>query len=431
MSGTGEPAVRVACVSVSAALGGSERQLLEFAERAPRHGVDPLVLAPKEGPLTDALRSAGCTVRVAPAPAEFLELSQRATLTPRGVATLLRGARSWARAIESQLQEPAAVIGRPAPPSGPATHGAAPGSPLPLLYSNGFKAHLACALIKGRRVWHLHEFPPERVGAVWRVLAASVPHATIANSRSVADAWSLPLGVRPVVALNGVDLERFRPAERTWWIHDMFELPREVRLVGMPAVFARWKGHMQVVEAFERIANQVPDAHLVLAGGPIYDTVAERGYGEELVRRVRRSSAGGARRSSGAGDTQGVVGSDRIHFVKFQSEPWRLYPEFDLVVHYSTRPEPFGRVVAEAMACGVPVIATREGGPAEIVEDGATGWLVPPRDTAALARQLVHALAADTATMRRAAREAAERRLSADRWAGEVAAVLVAQGHGA
>jgi glycosyltransferase involved in cell wall biosynthesis len=420
----------VACVSVSAALGGSERQLLEFAQRAPGHGVDPSVLVPKEGPLAEALRGAGREVRVAPAPGEFLELSQRATLTPGGIATLVRGARSWARAIESQLLAAAADPGAPSP--APATWGATPHSPLSLLYSNGFKAHLACSLIKGRRVWHLHEFPPERTGPLWRMLASALPHATIANSRSVGDAWALPLGVRPVVALNGVDLERFRPAERTYWIHDLFGLPREVRLVGMPAVFARWKGHMQVVEAFERVASQAPDAHLVIAGGPIYDTGAERGYGEELVRRVRRSSAGGgaARGISGAGPTGSGLGSDRIHFVKFQSEPWRLYPEFDLVVHYSTRPEPFGRVVAEAMACGVPVIATREGGPAEIVEDGVTGWLVPPRDPAALARQILQALATDAASMRRAAREAAERRLSAERWAAEVAAVLVAQGGG-
>jgi len=70
----------------------------------------------------------------------------------------------------------------------------------------------------------------------------------------------------------------------------------------------------------------------VLVGGAIYDTVAERGYAEELVRRVRRSSMGGAPASESL--------TYRIHFLKFQPEPWRLYPEFDVVVHFS---RPAGR----------------------------------------------------------------------------------------
>jgi glycosyltransferase involved in cell wall biosynthesis len=57
----------------------------------------------------------------------------------------------------------------------------------------------------------------------------------------------------------------------------------------------------------------------------------------------------------------------------------------DVVVHYSTRREPFGRVLIEAMALGRPLIAPREGGPREIVVDGGTGLLVPPRDVGALA----------------------------------------------
>ena len=57
----------------------------------------------------------------------------------------------------------------------------------------------------------------------------------------------------------------------------------------------------------------------------------------------------------------------------------------DIAIHSSTNPEPFGRVLIEAMALGRPLIAPREGGPLEIVVDGETGVLIPPRDTAALA----------------------------------------------
>jgi D-inositol-3-phosphate glycosyltransferase len=77
----------------------------------------------------------------------------------------------------------------------------------------------------------------------------------------------------------------------------------------------------------------------------------------------------------------------------------------DVVIHASNR-EPFGRVLLEAMAAGRPVIAPREGGPLEIVVDGETGVLVPPRDPDALATTMVALLndPARRAAMARAAR---------------------------
>jgi glycosyltransferase involved in cell wall biosynthesis len=399
MSDLSQP-LRVACVSVSAALGGSEWVLLDFASRAASLGIEATVVLPKGGPLGAALEAAGVAVAVAPAETTLLEMTQRAMLSPEGLLRFGRGIARWSRTI-------AAAVAPLGSPEGTA----------PLLYSNGFKAHLACALLRGHRhVWHLHEFPPERLDLVWRTLARALPDARIANAEAVADAWAVVGRARPVVVGNGVDLRRFTPAPKTFWIHDQLSLPHGVRLIGMPAVFARWKGHLKVVEAFERAAGRLEDAHLVLVGGPIYDTAAEKGYAEELVRRVRRSSA------SGGPGPQSL--SDRIHFLKFDPQPWRLYPEFDLVVHFSTRPEPFGRVIAEAMASGVPVIAADAGGPREIVEDGVTGWRVPPNDVLALSDCLVKALEADAGPMRDAARRSAEARLSADRFAREVADVL-------
>ncbi len=394
-------APRIACVHVSSALGGSEWSLLDFARRAGANGLDAVVILPKDGPLVALLRAAGVRVGIAPARDDLLALSQRGMVSAAGLWTLTRGLASWSRRIRSEASR---------------LLGAEPD----LLYSNGFKAHLACALVRGpRRVWHLREFPPDTTRAAWRLLVGAVPYATIANSGAVGDAWRIA-GLRPpAVVLNGVDLERFRPAPPTGWLHELLELPASARLVGMPAVFARWKGHLQVVEAFERAAQDAPEAHLLLAGGAIYDTTAERGFAEELVRRVGRASLGGS---------SGSRLSGRIHFVKHQSEPWRLYPEFAVTVHFSTRPEPFGRVVAESLASGVPVIAARAGGPLEIVEDGVTGWLVPPEDVGALAGAMTRALAEGGTpagdAMRAACRRSAEQRFAADRYAAEVARIL-------
>ena len=219
----------IACVSVSSALGGSEWVLYDFATRAPRHGIAPVVLLPKDGPLGEALDAAGVAVRIAPASASFLELSQRA-LSADGLTRFAGGVWEWSRAVGAELDHLAAP----------------PGQRPVLLYSNGFKAHLACALLRRyRHAWHLHEFPPERVGPLWRLLASSVPHITIANSAAVARAWRIFGSAAPTVVLNGVDTDRFKPGPRTGWIHDLLALPRDARLVGMPAVFARWPlGHL-------------------------------------------------------------------------------------------------------------------------------------------------------------------------------------------
>ncbi len=65
----------------------------------------------------------------------------------------------------------------------------------------------------------------------------------------------------------------------------------------------------------------------------------------------------------------------------------------DVVVHASTQPEAFGRVVIEAQAMGRPVVASDLGGPVETVEHGVTGWRVPPGDAGALAAAIEIALA--------------------------------------
>ena len=58
----------------------------------------------------------------------------------------------------------------------------------------------------------------------------------------------------------------------------------------------------------------------------------------------------------------------------------------DLVVHTSTAPEPFGRVIIEAMLCGKPVVAAAAGGAVELIEHGQTGWLTSPGSVSELAK---------------------------------------------
>jgi glycosyltransferase involved in cell wall biosynthesis len=106
----------------------------------------------------------------------------------------------------------------------------------------------------------------------------------------------------------------------------------------------------------------------IIVGGPLF---GEEAYAAELVRKV---------------DALGLA--DRIRFLGFRSDIPVLMRSMDVVVHSSIAPEPFGRVVVEAMLAGRPVVASAAGGVLEIIEDGSTGWLYEPGSADALAKAL-------------------------------------------
>ena len=483
-------ALRITAVTASAQLGGTERMLLDFASRAFEHDIALKVLTPLKGPLVRIFANMGIPTSVVPAPGAMLRGSQQVGHLG-SLPLALAGLWKWSRQLVAHefLRE------------------------ADVAYSVAFKSHLALALARCHPVvWHLHEFPPATTGKLWWLLAGRIPDALIANSEAVGEAWwgggsegrrekgkgkrdsegrsgerergsgAGPPFRRCVVIPNGVNLDRFKPAERTHWIHDQLRIPREHRLVGMPAVFARWKGQIETIEAFSRIVDEHPDVHLVIVGGSIYDTLAEREFGRELEVEIDRAATGewaavtpeGSPEpgegpfTAGQAPTHDLVppGPDtalegpapcsrlpftnkqarqycgdgpaprtplpRIHHLPFQPKIEKTYPEFDLAVHYSLRPEPFGRVVVEAMACGVPVIAADEGGPREILggrvgDRCEAGWLAEPRNPEALARVLCSALAlsaADRRAIGSAGRRRAEDRYSWRRFAAEVSGVL-------
>jgi glycosyltransferase involved in cell wall biosynthesis len=111
----------------------------------------------------------------------------------------------------------------------------------------------------------------------------------------------------------------------------------------------------------------------------------------------------------------------RAGITGFVDDPAAAMRALDVVVHASTQPEPFGLVIAEAMACGRPVIATAAGGAAEIVDDGVDALTVPPSDPQALA-DAIRRLALDPelrSRMGAAGRAKAERRFDRARLAAE------------
>ena len=188
----------------------------------------------------------------------------------------------------------------------------------------------------------------------------------VAVSHSVAADAARVLGPRvPVETIyNAVDLDRFAPGPGDGaWLDGLAGLPPApagtVR-VGLVATYARWKGHDVFLDAVARLDPGLP-ARFYVVGGPIYRSAGSQYSPEEL-----RAKA----------EALGVAG--RVGFAGHQADPEAVYRALDVVVHASTRPEPFGRVIVEAMACGRAVVVLRGGGPRSCSTTASLPWVVPP-----------------------------------------------------
>ena len=186
---------------------------------------------------------------------------------------------------------------------------------------------------------------------------------------------------RPVtVVYNGFDAERFRPQPPDRALRDQL-LPRNHVVLLVVARLQPWKGVQDLVAAMALLHNQ-PVTLLVIGDGI---------YREVLEHQIRAAGLETQVRLLGA--------------VAYQAMP-RYYALADLVLGASYASETFGMALCEAMGCGKAVVASDFGGFPEVVEDGVTGLLVPPRDPKAFA-QAIGSLLYDPA--RRAAFGAAGR----------------------
>jgi L-malate glycosyltransferase len=171
--------------------------------------------------------------------------------------------------------------------------------------------------------------------------------------------------------------------------------------------YIRGKGQDDAIEAFAAIADGLPFVELDFYGGDM-GLAKNRAYREELVSRVA------------------VLGlEERVRLHGFVTHPAEVLNGALAALNFSMS-ESFSMTVLEASAMGLPVIATRSGGPAEIIEDGVTGFLVSPGDIQAMA-DAMRTLARDparAAQMGAAARVHVAERFSFDRFRAGLADIL-------
>jgi glycosyltransferase involved in cell wall biosynthesis len=207
-----------------------------------------------------------------------------------------------------------------------------------------------------RAIIHVHEIATGLTRTVLRALVRFSGARIIFNSRATRDAFDLPESQDARVIYNGLKgPEAIEPKT--------FDGSRPLRLL-MIGRFSRIKGQEVLVRALALLPRHLrPDVQI--AGGAFEDDERER----RLADLVAELGLG-----------------ENVRLLPFVDDPSPLYRWADIVTVPSRLPESLGRVAIEAMAYGRPPVVSDIGGLPEVVEDGRTGWLVPPDQPDALAK---------------------------------------------
>lgn len=238
-----------------------------------------------------------------------------------------------------------------------------------------------------RRRW-LHR-PKRLAQALVRRVAARVVTGVVAVSDETAEAVRREvgdLGGRLVVVRNGVDVARWGGEQDRTTTRQSLGVPATAHVTAMVATMKRQKGHAELLRAARVLVDRRPDWHLVLVGD---------GAGRDVV--------------AGLVEALGLTG--RVHLVGERRDVDAVLAASDSFVLPSLW-EGMSVALLEAMACGLPVVATSVSGTTQVIDDGTEGWLVPPGDVDALVRALDELL--DDPDRARARGDAARRRIDAE-----------------
>lgn len=366
--------MHIVYLSPSGQMGGAETCLIDALAvlRQVRPDWKTTVVAAEDGPLVGRAREHGAAVHLLPFPAEVARIGDSGQSGRASLAASLISSSPAILLYRSQLRSLLRDL------------------KLDLIHTNGFKVHVLGALAKPRHsalIWHIHDYISSRavMAKVMRRLSRHVD-GIIANSKHVATDTREVVGrsakIYPI--LNVVDLQEFTPEGPALDLDALSGLapaPQHTLRVGLIATLAWWKGHRLFLRALAELDPTLPVRGYYI-GGALYKTQAQesldelRAYAQEL----------------GLGE--------RLGFTGVVSEPAAAMRALDVLVHTSTEPEPFGRVLVEAMACGKPVITTGLGGASEIVALGDFALTIDSANPKSLANAIAKLAAEPRLTAR-------------------------------
>ena len=248
-----------------------------------------------------------------------------------------------------------------------------------LVHANSIRSGIVLGLgrpLPAATVVHVRDcLPPGPLTTVTMRLIAATATMVVANSAYTArSVWAAAPRARVEVVHNPVDLARWDPSriDRARARAGLGEAGEREVLLGVVAQLSPWKGQDTAIEALRLLRDEGVDAHLLLIGSAKFVARSTRFDNRAYVAGLKAQIADAGLQ-------------DRVSLLGEREDVPELIRALDILLLPSEE-EPFGRALIEAMALGVPVLATNVGGPPEIVEDGCEGYLLAPREPLAWAR---------------------------------------------
>ncbi len=183
----------------------------------------------------------------------------------------------------------------------------------------------------------------------------------------------MPSNRLPVI-YTGVDSARFRPGLGSGLRREL-DIADDALVVAMVARFQPVKGHHVFQAMAEQVLKAQPQTRFIVAGDDVFGVAADQQYRARILERVEERPA---LRNS-------------LQYIGFRDDIEAVYAAADVFVCPSDF-ESYGIANLEAMACGLPVVSTRRGGPSETIVPGETGYLVDAGDVDALAAGVLRLL---------------------------------------
>jgi len=354
--------ISILFVHASADLYGSDKVLLDLVLNIDRNLFESIVILPEKGPLFYLIKKAGIEVHDLP-----IAKITRSAFTFYGVINL------GFRTITS-LYGINKIVGD---------------RKIDIVHSNTLAVVSGAFwsfLTNTKHLWHVHEIieHPDIISTYYPKLVNLFSYRVVTNSdatRFWLENKSPDIVSKVVTILNGLAHTDPVAKSESSRIRAFCNAPHEEIVVVLVGRISRWKGQKLFVDALELLADKgIMTIRALIVGSP---PAGQEHFKADLVEYISESRA-----------------AEFIYLLDHTDNIWPVWAACDIAVVPSIEPEPFGMVAIEAMSARKPVIAANHGGLVEIVEDGITGILVPPRDACALANA-IEAVAIDSELRRK------------------------------
>jgi len=331
--------------------------LLKYMDR---HEFKPLVIAAGSGQYAEMMAESGYEVRVLSRETGPMmnKILASKTRNPTSFASLYIQMRKDAKKVHKLLYE----------------------ENIDILHTHHHHDHILGAMACGkdiRSIWQVHGIinPKSLYGLQWRIFnyyAYKYPSHIIAVSNAVRESMTTSVQEKTSVVYNGIKADKF-PSCSVAESKQKLGFDPDTPLVGAVGRFVYIKGFHNFISMAEVVAAKHKDVGFVIIGSD--DIPEEAEYRNECLQQIKQAHL-----------------EERFTITGLLADSASFMPALDVLVLPTVTWEGFGLVVLEAQASGKPVVSTDCGGPADIVVDGQTGYIVPRGDVEAMSEKVLRLL---------------------------------------